>query len=203
MSQANSVSISSLPAPLHWRGTPESWSLSDQNVLSITAGQRTDWFIDPGGTANVLNAPALLFNVQGPCQLKARVTANAAARFDAGVLVAYHSDTAWGKLCLEMNPQGQMTIVSVVTKGVSDDCNSLPISGHSIYLRLSKLERAYALHYSHDDMVWNLVRYFSLGDSANAEIGFIAQSPVGEGCSASFSQMTYLPNKLNDIRSGE
>lgn len=203
MTQANSVSISSLPAPLHWHGVPQSWELTGKNVLSITAGQRSDWFIDPGGTANVRNAPALLFKAAEVCQFSAQVTANAAAKFDAGVLVAYHADTLWGKLCLEMNPQGQLSIVSVVTKGVSDDCNSVPVDGNSIYLRIAKFEQAYAFHYSHDAKTWNLVRYFSLGATQDAEIGFIAQSPVGDGCSASFSEIVYLPEKLNDIRSGE
>ena len=203
MSHENTVSIPSLLSPLHWRGIPQSWGLDRQNVLSITAGQHTDWFIDPGGVANVRNAPALLFNVQKPCQLKARVTAAAAARFDAGVLVVYHEDTIWAKLCLELSPQGQLSIVSVVTKGVSDDCNSVPVPGNSIYLRIARLERAYAFHYSHDARTWNLVRYFSLGESQDAEIGFIAQSPVGEGCSASFSEIVYLPEKLNDIRSSD
>lgn len=203
MAQAAPVSIASIPSPLRWLGVPQEWELDAQNNLTITAPPLTDWFIDPGGAVDVRNAPALLFPVQQPCQLRARVTAAAAAKYDAGVLVAYHGDRAWAKLCLELSPQGQLTIVSVVTKGVSDDCNSVPVNGDAVYLRLSRLERAYAFHYSYDATVWSLVRYFSLDESTEAEIGFIAQSPAGQGCRAGFSEIAYLPEKLDDIRSGE
>src|SRR5258706_1691097 len=91
------VSIPVIPAPLHWRGVPQDWALDD--ALTITAGPRTDWFIDPAGTATVSNAPALLFNVQDPCMLKARVTVNYAATFDAGGPTVFQADDVWAKLC--------------------------------------------------------------------------------------------------------
>jgi uncharacterized protein len=202
MTEASHVSISALPAPLHWRGTPTQWALADI-ILTIRAGQQTDWFINPEGTANVLNAPALLMDIQHPCPLQAQVTVDSAATFDAGVLAVYQMDQVWAKICLELSPQGQLIIVSVVTKGTSDDCNSVPIVGNSIYLRIAKLEQGYAFHYSQDGLGWNLVRHFTLGGQREAEIGFLSQSPRGEGCTTSFGEITYVPKKLNDIRSGE
>ena len=202
MSQQNVVSHPALPSPLHWRGTPVNWKLDANSVLEITAGQRTDWFIDPGGTANVNTAPALLMDVKELCQLKALVTVDYASTFDAGVLTVYKSEQLWAKLCLELSPQGTLMIVSVVTKGKSDDCNSVPISGKSAYLRIAKLESAYAFHYSLDGSFWNMVRYFTLDGSPEAEIGFLAQSPTGEKCSARFSEVAYVPQKLAEIRTG-
>ncbi len=202
MTQNQSITIPSLPTPLRWHGIPENWSLDSDNKLSISAGKQTDWFIDPAGSVNILNAPALFIQVQQPCMLKAQVTSDASAMFDAGVLAVYQADDQWGKLCFELSPQRQLTIVSVVTKGTSDDCNSVPISANSVYLRVSVLEKAYAFHYSLDDKTWNLVRYFNLGERRNLEIGFLSQSPTGEGCTASFSEIAFLPQKLNDIRSG-
>src|SRR5689334_14225162 len=202
MSHSQSVTIPSLPSPLRWQNDPQSWSLDGDNNLSVTAGQRTDWFLDPGGSVNVLNAPALLTTVQAPCMLKSRVTSTAAATFDAAVLTAYQSDDQWAKLCFELSPQGQLMIVSVVTKGTSDDCNSIPINGQSVYLRLSVLEKAYAFHYSLDGNVWDMVRYFTLGERTNLEIGFLSQSPTGEGCTSTFSEIALIPQKLSDIRSG-
>jgi regulation of enolase protein 1 (concanavalin A-like superfamily) len=149
-----------------------------------------------------MNAPALLTACNTPCLLQARVTVEAKATYDAGVLVAYQSDTLWGKLCFELSPQGQLMIVSVVTKGTSDDCNSVPIMGNSVYLRLARLESAYAFHYSTDGHWWHLVRYFGLGVGPAVNIGFIAQSPTGDGCTARFSEIAWKPNLLTDIRSG-
>ncbi len=202
MTQANSVTIPALPAPLRWQNTPTDWKFGD-GMLSINAGRKTDWFLDPGGVVNVMNAPALLMKATQPCMLKARVSAEHAAMFDASVLTVYQGENAWAKLCFELSPQGQVMIVSVVTRGTSDDCNSIPIAEKSVYLRLSKLDSAYAFHYSLDGSVWNMVRYFSLGGQKEAEIGFLSQSPVGEGCTAHFSEIAYLPQKLADIRSGE
>lgn len=198
------VTFASLPSPLRWIGTPQAWSLDGEErpKLAITAGGKTDWFLDPGGSVNILNAPALVFPVLAPCMLKARVTSNASATFDAGVLAVYQSDNQWAKLCFERSPQGQLTIVSVVTKGTSDDCNSVPVDGSTVYLRLSVLEKAYAFHYSLDAHTWNLVRYFTLDQRKTVEMGFLSQSPLGDGCTASFDEIAYEPKLLNDIRSG-
>ncbi|MBI1279412.1 MAG: DUF1349 domain-containing protein [Anaerolineaceae bacterium] len=201
MSQEHSIMIPALPSPSRWLNDPESWAFEKER-LTITAGGRTDWFIDPGGSVNILNAPALLMPVQGPCILKAQVRSNSQAMFDAGVLAVYQADDQWAKLCLELSPQGQVTMVSVVTKVTSDDCNSVPIGGSSVYMRLSVLEKAYAFHYSLDNQTWNLVRYFSLGERRNLEIGFLSQSPTGGGCTANFTEITFLPQLLSDIRSG-
>jgi regulation of enolase protein 1 (concanavalin A-like superfamily) len=203
MTQDSPISIPGIPAPMHWRGTPPKWSLDSNNRLTFSAGPRTDWFIDPNSTASVLNAPSLLTALKGPFTLKAIVSVDAKDDFDAGTLVVYQSDKVWAKVCLELSPQKQLMIVSVVTRDTSDDCNSVPISGNSVYMRLAKLEQAYAFHYSLDGRWWNLVRHFGLGHSPDSEIGFIVQSPRGNGCTASFSEIEYLPQVLKDIRSGE
>lgn len=197
------VTIPAVPFPLRWQGTPQRWALEGDNAFSATAGGKTDWFIDPEVAVLVHNASALLFAVQAPCQLIARVTVDATATFDAGVLTVRYAEDVWAKLCFERSPQGQLMIVSVVTKGVSDDCNSIPLESNSVYLRLSKLEQSYAFHYSLDGTTWNMVRFFSLGEARDAEIGFLVQAPTGDGCTVTFSEIAYKPEKLLNLRSGE
>jgi uncharacterized protein len=195
------ITIPNLPQPLHWLNQPQSWDLSSEGQLTITAPAKTDWFIDPQGTVNVSNAPALLFSVEGPCILSAQVMVAHVATYDAGVLMIYESPLAWAKLCFELSPQGMPTIVSVVTKGVSDDCNSFAVKG-PVYMRISKLEKAYAFHVSENGTAWTLIRYFKLEDGTNAQMGFLAQSPTGEGCTASFWDIRFEARLLADIRSG-
>jgi regulation of enolase protein 1 (concanavalin A-like superfamily) len=195
--------IPTLPNPLRWHNNPVQWSFNTTDqTLSITAGKHTDWFLDPGGAVNIVNAPALLAPVHQPCMLQALVSSDASAMFDAGVLTVYQADDHWAKLCFERSPQGQLMVVSVVTRGTSDDCNSVPIDGHEVYLRVSVLEKAFAFHYSLDGKLWNLVRYFTLGERNSLEIGFLSQSPTGEGCAARFSEIEFTPQKLSDLRSG-
>jgi regulation of enolase protein 1 (concanavalin A-like superfamily) len=203
MTQEQTISIPGIPAALQWRGTPQQWAFDADNGLTITAGQRTDWFIDPQGAKAVGNAPALLFNENAPCLLSAYVTADSAATFDAGVLTVFQKDDVWAKICLELSPQGQMMIVSVVTKGVSDDCNSMTVPGKSAWLRIAKLETAYAFHYSPDGRVWSLIRHFALSGSPEVKMGFLAQSPTGDSLTAHFKHIAYRQQRLAEIRSGE
>lgn len=194
--------IPNLAHSLQWLNQPQNWNFSADSQLTVTAPVKTDWFIDPQGTVNISNAPALLFPTSGPCILSARVTVNHIATYDAGVLMIYESPSVWAKLCLELSPQGLATIVSVVTKGVSDDCNAFAVNG-PVYLRVSRLERAYAFHVSPDGNHWGLIRYFKLEGNQNAQIGFLVQSPTGNGCTASFRNIRFEERLLADIRSGE
>jgi regulation of enolase protein 1 (concanavalin A-like superfamily) len=194
--------IPNLPHSFRWLNQPKDWDLSADNALTITALARTDWFIDPQGAVNLSNASALLFPTSGPCTLSAQVTVNHLATYDAGVLMIYENPSMWAKLCLELSPQGIPTVVSVVTKGVSDDCNAFPVAGPA-YFRASRLEQAYAFHVSTDGNRWDLIRYFKLEDIKNAQLGFLAQSPTGNGCTASFREIRFEERLLGDIRSGE
>lgn len=195
------ISISNLPYSLHWHNQPQSWDLSSELQLTIEAPARTDWFIDPQGAVNISNAPALLFPTSGPSILSAQVVVKHAATYDAGVLMVYEGPLAWAKLCLELSPQGFPTVVSVVTKGVSDDCNAFTVNG-PVYLRVSRLEQAFAFHVSQDGIQWDLIRYFRLEGNQDAQLGFLAQSPTGDGCTASFKDIRFEERLLADIRSG-
>jgi uncharacterized protein len=46
---------------------------------------------------------------------------------DAGALMVWADDHRWAKLSFELSPQKQPTMVTVVTRGFADDCNSIPI----------------------------------------------------------------------------
>lgn len=198
----DTINLPNLPHSPHWLNKPQNWDLSIDSQLTITAPAKTDWFIDPQGAVNISNAPALLFPTSSPCLLSAQVTVNHVSTYDAGVLIVYENPSMWAKLCLELSPQRIPTVVSVVTKGVSDDCNAFPVSGPT-YLRISRLEQAYAFHVSPNGIDWNLIRYFKLEDNRNAQLGFLAQSPTGDGCTASFRDIRFEERLLGDIRSGE
>jgi len=160
----DAINLSNIPHPMHWQNQPESWDSSPEGQLTITSTAKADRFIDPQGAGNVSNAPVLLFPTPGPCILSARVTVNHVATYDAGVLMVYESPLAWAKFCLELSPQGLPTIVSVVTKGVSDDCNAFAVNG-PVHMRVSRLEQAYAFHVSEDGKTWSVIRYFTLEDN--------------------------------------
>lgn len=192
---------SALPAPLRWIGTPVE-SEATKDSLRIVAGGRTDWFVHPGTGEATLTAPALLGPVSGDFLLRARVQVAFAETFDAGTLVLRHDERTWAKLCFEYSPDAEPMVVSVVTRGVSDDCNSFAVDGDSIWLRASRSGPACAFHASTDGRRWQLVRHFRLSADDEIEIGFLAQSPVGDGCAVTFSEIAFEAGTLVDLRSG-
>jgi regulation of enolase protein 1 (concanavalin A-like superfamily) len=198
------VRIEALPMPLRWQREPQSWSVPDEASLLAAAGPRTDWFVDPQRTAEPkLNAPALLGGSSGDFLLSARVTVDFAGTYDAGVLVVYETDDVWAKLCFEYSPQREPMVVSVVTRGVSDDCNSFVVDDNSVWLRIARVGPAYAFHASTDGSNWSFIRHFALEGADTPSIGFVVQSPTGDGCSVAFEQIAYEAVRLGDLRSGQ
>jgi regulation of enolase protein 1 (concanavalin A-like superfamily) len=199
----DTITLSALPAPLAWLNTPLEATAPAADALRIVAGPQTDWFNDPAGGAPKGNAPVALFSPAEPTfSLSARVTVGFAATYDAGVLFLHASAGHWAKLCFEVSPQGRPGVVSVVTRGTSDDCNSVMIDGDTVHLRLYCQGDVAAFHYSVDGRWWHFVRLFTLGPLAKARAGFSAQSPTGAGCAATFAGIRYRPAPLADLRDG-
>ena len=195
------VTIPPLPAPLTWEVEPAGWSLGDELVIEAPA--RTDLFCDPAGSDPELGAPRLLGPVQGDFQLSARVASSFDGDFDAGALLLFADERAWVKLAFEVSPQGEPGVVSVVTDGLSDDGNACAVEGDAVWLRVSRLGAACALHARLDDEPWRFVRHCPLpGAGAALRAGFLAQSPRGDGATARFAQIGFTPERLADLRSG-
>jgi len=183
-----------------WQAPPVRWETTGGASLVVAAGPRTDLFIDPGGRAPTLNAPRLLADAGGDFTLRARVGVEFAADFDAGVLLLWVDDRTWAKLCFEYSPQGEPMVVSVVTRGVSDDANSFVVDGTEVWMRVSRRDGAYAFHASTDGVTWQFVRHFAL--PGDAQVGFVVQSPTGDGCTATFADVRFAAERLADLRDG-
>lgn len=193
---------SSIPAELGWLGQQGDATV-DGATLTVRAGPLTDWFNDPDNNSRTASAPVLCFDAFEDCQLSARVTVDFAATFDAGVLFVHQTDDDFAKLCFERSPQGENTVVSVVTRGASDDSNGPAIDGESVHLRVSKFRAVIAFHWSADAETWNLLRFFQFRDpNAPTSIGLSTQSPTGAGCTATFADVEYRTGAPADIRNG-
>lgn len=201
----NPVSLSSIPKELHWQVAPLEWDTDNEQSLTITSGKETDLFTSPGGDYPKANSPRLVFPVQGDFLLSARIEVDFKSTFDAGVLVVYVDEDHWAKLCFEYSPQAKPTIVTVVTRGLSDDCNSSSVDNNQIYLRVARIGEAFAFHASTSGKVktWDLIRYFSLRSAQEVLTGFSSQSPTGERCTVSFSDIRFEARTLENLRNGE
>lgn len=195
------VNHPAIPAPMTWDVPAARFERRGDDAMQVVAPAESDLFRDPEGAKVVGNAPKLMFPAQGPCLLSAHVRVGFRAPFDAGGLVAYRDERTWAKLCLERAPD-RPTVVSVVTRGTSDDCSSWIVEEDGVWLRLALREKEIAFHASADGTAWSLVRHFALGEGPQLRIGFLVQSPVGEGCEVSFRGVRYRPELLEDIRGG-
>jgi len=196
------VTLTGIPGQLRWNNAPVSWK-SGADGLAITAGGNTDWFISPLDRKAVSSAPMLLFEPAADFTLSARVRIDFQKQWDAGCLMVYSSQRTWAKLAFEMSAYNEPTVVSVVTRGVSDDVNSATVSGNSTYFQVARTGQALFFYASADGRVWKLVRSFTLGTADHLRAGFAAQSPIGNGATAAFSDIRYTPRKIADIFKGE
>ncbi len=190
--------------PFEPSGSPACPASEADGSLTLTAGARSDLFIDPAGDEGARPDAGRWTGLPGEADftLAARVTVGFGTTFDAGALLVYLSERRWAKLCHELSPRGKPTAVTVVTHGTSDDSNSFETVNSSLWLRVSRSRRAWAFHASTDGAYWQLLRYFTLGEASGARVGFLAQSPRGEGCSAVFDSITFSAGAPQDLRDG-
>jgi regulation of enolase protein 1 (concanavalin A-like superfamily) len=174
--------------------------VSDE-LIELVAGPRTDIFCPPDGTPPILNAPVLLANLHDQdFVLSAHIEAELQTLFDAGALLVWQGERSWAKFAVERSPEGQPTIVTVVTHDLSDDCNSVALDQPSARLRVARIDDAFAFHLQVADR-WQLIRHFVL-EAGNVRVGFLAQSPTGQGCTARFREIRAEQRRLNDVRDG-
>jgi hypothetical protein len=192
--------VDGLEAPLRW--VREGRAERIDGGLVLTAGPRTDLFVDPRSDEVVATAPALVGPVTPPFTVRARVAADLRETFDAAaLLVLGPDDRTWAKLAVERAPDGATTIVTVVTRGVSDDCNHMTIEPIGCWLRVTGLgDDVFALHTSGDGRTWDLVRYARLAGAS--AVGLSVQSPLGSGCTARFDHVRWDRTTIADIRDG-
>jgi hypothetical protein len=212
------LAVPGLPFPLTHEGSPPCQHRVSDGALVMTAAARTDLFADPaGGQPPAAPGPGMLLGTppDGDFTIAARVTVGFRATFDAGVLLVHAGERRWAKLCFEFSPQREPTAVTVVTRGASDDCNSFAVAASTLWLRVARTGRAWAFHASQDGRWWRMVRYFSLesetgppmsadtgGPGDPVRVGFLAQSPTGDGCTATFDHISLLSGAPADLRDG-
>ena len=93
-------------------------------------------------------------------------------------------------------------VVSVVTNGLSDDANGRVVTGAGVWLRISRIGAACALHASDDGVRWELVRHCAFPAPDGLTAGFLAQSPTGAGCAVTFDGLHFVAETLADLRDG-
>jgi len=192
--------VAAIPFPLETRNAPASLSVEEGKTLNFAAPGGTNLFNHPNGTSAVHNAPMVLFQPDGDFVLTAKVTADLKAVYDVAALVIYLDADLWAKLCYENSVTREATVVSVVTRGHSDDCNSMPVPDSFAYLAVARKGREFAFHYSPDGRNWRLIRHFNLALAGEPKVGFAVHGSMGKGTRGVFSEITFSQTALERMR---
>lgn len=199
---AQELRVSSIPFPLYWENQPKSFQ-SEKDRLIIEAGAKTDMFRDPNVTYNTDNAPKLMFRPDTDFILTTGIHHTFTSKWDGGAIVLRRDSLNWVKFCFEKDYTGARRVVSVVTRDISDDCNSVEIPSDKVYYKIARAGKVITLYCSLDNKKWFLVRHLQFPDDKPVYVGFLAQSPDGPSCKVTFSDISYRAKKITDPYLGE
>lgn len=196
--QSSGKSIEQIPYKLTVYNNPTHYSI-EKNRVEISAAGKTNLFNNPNGQSKIDNAPMLLFEPTGDFTLSAKVTGELKAIYDVAALVVYQDEYSWAKLCYENSVKKQPTIVSVVTRTYSDDCNSMT-TGEFAYLSVIKKGTQYSFFYSADGVEWEMIRSFHLEAQGRLRVGFAAHGSRGDGFTGVFTDIKFKESAIEDMR---
>lgn len=186
---AQTAKLKSIPHKLEYLNDAVSYALTD-TTLEISAKGKTNLFNNPNGKYSVQDAPMVLFQPKGEFTFSAKVAGKLQEIYDVAALVIYQDKNTWAKLCYENSVDKKPTIVSIVTREYSDDCNSMETGDFAYLSIVRKKNNEYYFLYSPDGEKWSVVRHFHL-DAKNIKIGFAVHGSRGNGFTGQFSDIKF------------
>jgi regulation of enolase protein 1 (concanavalin A-like superfamily) len=188
---------------LTWEHAPLKWEPLPGSGLGMHVPPQSDYFRDPGGSAQKDDAPYLWMNVTGNFVARALVRApQSTLHWDAGAIMARQDAQHWVKVCYERTDWGVMAAVAVVTNGTSDDGNGTELSLPEVWLQIHRTGDVFGLHYSVDGQTWRMVRLLRMAMPAAIKVGLVAQCPGGPGVVVDFLHFSVEARTVKDLRAG-
>jgi hypothetical protein len=132
----------------------------------------------------------------------AKVTPTFLETYDAGTLYVYLNKKWWFKYAFEMDERKCTRAVTVRTVETSDDNNHDVIDSTGMYMKISSDTKTIGFYYSLDKENWQLVRLFHNDYPVETWIGVSAQSPIGNGTSATFEELSLTQSSIQNFRMG-
>ncbi len=188
---------------LEWRTPPKSATVKD-GILTVTVDKNTDFFNNPEDGTRSSTAPLLYEAIEGDFVAKALVRPDFTDVWNAVSLMVYIDSLHWIKFAFENSDATGPSIVTVVTKGVSDDANGAILSDQKeIWLKLIRKNNNYSMLWSLDDKAYKMARLTAMPAVDTVKVGVEVQCPVGE--SATHELLYYHSERktVQDLRKGE
>jgi uncharacterized protein len=202
--KGSSIALPGISFTRSLNGAAENTKVSD-GKLTLTSAAKRDNFRDPNGKLSSNTAPVLLTEVDNtkPFTLTARVTPKFLETYDAGALYIWVKDDLWLKMAMEMDERRRTRMVTVRTTGTSDDNNHDVVTSTAVHMKISSDTQTVGFYYSLDDQTWQLIKLFRNDYPEKIWMGLSAQSPVGNGTSAVFDNVSLTQTSVADFRLGK
>jgi len=171
---------------------PLAAAVDAEGTLALTSPGRRNLFVSPGGDFRQTDAPMILFPAGDEFVFSAKVAAPLTHVYDVAALVVYVDAENWAKLCYENSVEMKATLVSVVNRGLSDDCNGPETEAGYIYYAILRRGAEFAFHWSADGKTWHLLRHFRLESAAPVRIGFAVHGVDEDPLTGTFSEIHYV-----------
>ena len=179
---------------------PSSFDVQDGS-LQITVAKGTDFFNNPEDSSVVESAPFLYQEVAGDFVAKAVVQPDFSAQWNALSMMVYLDSLNWIKFAFENSDATGPSIVTVVTKGTSDDANGVILDSTStVWLAIARKANIYSMHWSTDGDTYQMARLTSMRSHQSVKIGVEAQSPVGDSAAHQVHYFELVEKTVENLR---
>lgn len=190
-------------ADLKWINQPKSYNI-ENGTLEVIAENGTDFFNNPVDGSVTSTAPVLYQEMMGDFVATALVQPDFSSLWNAIALMVYIDNNNWIKFAFENSDATGKSIVSVVTKNVSDDANGAILNDHDqVWLKLIKKENIYSMLWSSDGKTYKMARLTSMPAVDSVKIGLEVQCPVGESATHLVHYFNLDKATVKDLRKGE
>lgn len=187
----------------------ESTVTEREGVYEIFATKGSDFFCNGGPVSeegitpdSLCNAPFYYTEVEGDFVMRVKVSHDFKDTYDSSSIMVFQDETHWAKACFELTDFDTHAVVSVVTRGESDDANGCNIDGNTVWLQMCRCQDSFAFHYSLDGEQFYMMRFFILHADAKVKVGLLAQAPQGDGGMRYYENLTIENKTVKNIRMG-
>lgn len=188
---------------LNWMNRPTTFTF-EKGSLNAVALKGTDFFNNPEDSTITGTAPFLYKSAQGDFVARALVKPDMTSMWNAVALMVYIDDRHWIKFAFENSDATGPSIVTVITKDVSDDANGAVLSGQEeVWLKLVRKNNSYSMLWSMDGKNYKMARLGTLPATDAVKIGIEVQCPVGEAASHEITYFGIENRTVEDLRKGE
>ncbi len=171
-----------------WLNEPKNWR-DENGVVSIHGMPDTDFWRVTRHDFIVDNGHFYHQQVEGNFNATVKVTGDYAELYDQAGLMIRGNELVWIKCGIEY-VEGVQYASAVITRDFSD-WSIVPLENpRSMWFRVSRIDSAVEVYYSHDGEAFTMFRQGYLTETTLLQVGMMVAVPRGKGFKATFEHFS-------------